>query len=413
MLNEFFNNIKENGYDDKTMDFLVDSYKDYFVDRVVCIFGEKYRKSAEDNLKIIIMHYFDNKLKSPLLDYLKRVSKNYFLYNFESIKTKSKSNKENKGKEYYCNKYSKQLYDKLLVNNHILTEDQLMLFSNAFIEKIYLNYINNNRTDTILIYLRTRVNKLSKKLITDEDYILYYMKYIGIDEVVINYIITTYKYLFDEYNIPASEVNLIFDNADNLLYKKSLKVYITQKIEHYCMKKTNSVFFDLDKARNGDFYNQRKILIEKQKSAIIRQGKKHVYYDDKELVDKKLEELYIKCVDGYLNGKSNKNCGTYISTRLNQLYELYSNETVREKLLGKIILITNDYIDFLKEYYKKKDLSYTEQANIEEYMDNELYNYIFNGSYYSDHKEYFKEVLNNYIDSITYTKKYCNNIIKN
>lgn len=406
MLNEFFNNIKENGYDDETINFLVDSYKEFFVNRVVFIFGEAYRSSAEDNLKIVIMHYFDNKLKIPLLDYLKRVSKNYLLYNFKSFEKKPKVKNDINDKEYYCNKYIKKLYDGLNENNHVLTPEQLTLFVNTFINKISLNYINNKRTGEISIYLASRVNRLLKNVITDEDYILYYMKYIGLDEIVINYIITNYKYLFDRYNVSISEFNLIFNNTDNLLYQKSLKFYVTKKLESYHIESKNNIPFDLDKARNGDFDNQRKILIEKEKSAIIRQGKKHVYYEDKELVDQELENLYIKCVDSYLNGKSNKNCGTYISTRLNQLYELYSDKTVREKLLGKILLITNDYADFLKEYYNENDLSYTEQGNIEEYMDNEVYKYIFNGSYYSDHKEYFKKVLSNYMDSVNYIKKY-------
>lgn len=412
MLYEFLNNIKENGYDDKTLDFLVDNYKSFFVDRVVFIFGEEYRKSAEDNLKLIIKHYFDNKLKRSLLDYLKRASKNYLLYNFESVEKKPKNNKKDKGKEYYCNKYANSLYNKLLANNHILTKDQLMSFSSVFINKIYLNYVNNNRTGKISSYLESRINKLSKKLIVDEDYILCYMKYVGIDYVGINYIITNYKYLLDEYNISVNDANLVFDNNDNLLYKRSLKFYIIEKIEHYSIKKQNTVSFNLEKARNGDFYNQRKILIEKEKSAIRKQGEKFVYYEDKELVDEELEDLYVKCVDSYLNGKSNKNCGTYISTRLNQLYKSYSNRTCKDKLLGNLILILNDYFSFLEEYYKENNLSYTQQGNIEEYMGNELYNYIFNGSYYGDHKKYFKKILNNYIDSINYTEKYCNNKIK-
>lgn len=382
--------LKKGGMDmEKTSEEIkkiCDLYEDAFIKKVERKYGAGYELRVKKLLPLLIKNYFDYNVPLDIIDYLDIVIKKSNL-----IKSKDK--------QVYLY-YFKKIFNviKEFNTNNLFSDDEIKELS-LKLSLYYSNKYYETKKDTsVSAYMISRINCLRKSLSKTEDRLItFYITYIGKTKKVENYLINKYHYICDEYL--NNDINLYKKILNDVLSLPNLTyVKISSRLLKEVSKTLSNINvkekINLDSIRKQEHIKED--LLEKYYSYMNNHKDKYRFYDDKTVVDKKLNEILEKTIDSYLNGKSKKYPSTYISTLLSKRLKLYQDKTIKKKYLAKIIEITKDYIDVLNNYYKNKNLSYTKKGQIEEYMNLILEEYIENGNYETDNRKYFIKMLKNY-----------------
>ncbi len=318
-----------------------------------------------------------------------------------AVKEGSLTAKENSKKHFKTLYLSK-------INNYksILPKEKLKIYIKSVIDKLIENYCDNKPNSSLPNYLFSQLGRILKEL-NDDIVLIKYARIINNDtdyDYAIDYYQKKYEYILDEYDknygLIEKYKELVEEYVKSAHLNKNIESYLKLRLNEFIKENSpENINFDLDLARGSNEVEKqrhRHILLTEFKYKIDLYKKAYKFYDSEKMVDKKLKEIYIDAIDSYINGSRNDLASRYLSTVLKQRFKSYSKSIEKQKYFANILFIVNSYYEILEEYYNKQTLTYTEKGNLEEYMGLILDEYIENGCYKDDHKEYFRKMIENY-----------------
>lgn len=299
-------------------------------------------------------------------------------------------------KGYYLNKIFNIL--KRANTDDLFTDEELKNLAFNLFLNYQTKYYETPRKSTIYAYVASHVQNLMFTINDQDRLISYYVTHIKKTDKILLYLLRKYdnfnKEYINDYNLYENIINKVL-SLPNLSHIKIENKIKNEASKCYKQTKNKKLNIKLDSIKNNP--NAKNILLENYSFYIDKYKRKYKFYDSEEKVNLNLNSIFEKTVDSYLNGESKKLASTYLATFLLQRFENYQNKTIKEKYFANIILIVNDYLDVLDVLYENNNLTPTQKANLEEYMDLMLEEYIENGNY-KDNKGYFINMINNYND---------------
>lgn len=355
-----------------------------------------------------VNNYFENNLTSDICSYMNNMVFRKFCID-NGIKTNDKEvsliidtkDKSEKSKKALCDAYFEKYSNNVLKN--IFTNKQYEKFIKYYINKLVDSYVESDNNNSIAIiilnYLKYNIFNSSEENLLIKYNKLFDDKYEEVVEYLFNkYKLLPYKVLSD--NSLSDNKALLAELSMNLKYYiieyleytknektyRSCEVYIKHKTNEYIKEKTKNQFgFDIEKAKNSsleDKEEQLQILKEICFNLKSLCKEKYVFYADNESVDKKIDEIYDKCCNMYIDNNSTKNPRQYISTVLNQYAKSYANKSLKlfnKNHLEDEIIIRSLYI--ISKYVKVNKLNDEEAKLFNDYVLFRVNKYIHEGCY--------------------------------
>lgn len=355
---------------------------------------ENFKKDLlEKAIKVDIsnMTYYDGFTK--FLNYAKQT-----LLIKHNIKKRNESEnniviKAKNGEDVDINKLIKS-FEKRFIGKYSsldISKDKLEIYIKKVIEKSVKDYLKGNYKVTLSNYMHAKISSNINMLNTSRGLVRYARLTNDLD-YTIDKIFSLYPELIkksEDENILKNAIRRYIEN--NL--EGSMKGYLSEVLKNERIK------FDIDLARNGSIEErkkQRDILIENEYHLLELQSSKYKYYEEENKVNIKLAEIFYSGIDSYINGKSNLPVSRYISTVLNERYRNYSNSTYNDNYLMLVLLASIEYALALDNYYENHELSYTEEGNLEEYLEFTIEEYLNGGSYKQDIKTFIDNQIKRY-----------------
>lgn len=423
----------------------------YLIEHFIPIFNgyvEKYYGKKDDELTLrllptIISDYLDSNDRRHIGIYIYEKSRSLFKEGIITL-TMLKNDNTQKSINLLCEYYSNRLFEKIKDTNCLLSKNELEKVC-YFEVKNRLSRFNNISTSSFLNVMNSYVYSKADVYKKEENIYFDYIKYIGINDVILNYYCDKYNYMLDEFRNEEKYINLKKDFKNIIkeaLIERNNKLQLLDRIIN---KKITDKYFIYKNLSYEDIKNIKNLSVQKQQLVKERYSyiKDRLFEKYKGTIDDEqlrsfIDEKYDKFFNVCINSESNYSISRYMYTRLNEaittfinkitLENKYFDEHQKEYELNKNtyyylvdkyfkkckfyypIHLNNIYEMFCCEYYKKE-----RKLSFEKYITNSLSIYIkelnnkYDINYINDITNYFinKNIINEDIN-----KKYFNDLEK-
>lgn len=376
------------------------------------------RKAKEMLTNKILNSTYDDfdKFNRSIKNYMPHIYHKLNILTNASLRNSNINLKMNKDSNKYDLNHYLNLYLKNVDNyGGILSKDDLSLYIKTLVELGLKKFLDGEKDSSFDNYLGIGMKRLRDDLKDDEKTLIKFYKLTNKRKKEL-FILLHYKY---DYLVKSIlKENNFYTPCREYFYKTKLSVCFENYVSNYpnvfmplekqasnyinkLIKEElkDNLVFDLELARNGDEEDkkiQKEILIEKYsyiKKSLIDE---FTFYDTKENVFKYVDDTYNNIVNGYLNGISNRQAGSYIKSVSKEYILRYSNMLEKKEYLKKILEIVISKEKVFNAYLKSHNLSYEQELKLDEYLDVVTNNYIENGLYDDDHDVFFAKLLMNY-----------------
>ena len=237
--------------------------------------------------------------------------------------------------------YSDKIYELLRDKKSILTKEELEKFCFDFLMVKIDNFANKENFQTRMILVTSRLNK---KIKDEEDLLIEYIKYEGLNDKILNYFINKYKYIIEDSKYKTYEKefgNLILDCIKNR-YNQDFPRFLESNIKERYNEDRNKARELLKKDNlNIDEINFIKDVYSYYKSIFFERY--HGIIDDevlKQIIDKK----YNYFIDLYLSGPKSRELSQALNDKMTMFFSLNAY----------LQTIKNEDSIYLIERYKEK-----------------------------------------------------------
>lgn len=367
--------------------------------------------------KILNNTYDDfDKFNTSIKNYMPHIYNKLNIFTNASLRNKNIDLKINKDLNNYDLNHYFKLYLKNVDNyDGILSKEDLSLYIKTLIELELKRFLDGEKESSFDNYLGISMKRLRDDLKDDEKALI---KFYKLTKKRKKELFTFLHYKYDYLVKKTLKENRFYTPCKEYFYKTKLNICFENYVSSYpnvfmpleklvinyinkLIKEEvkDTLVFDLELARNGDEEDkkiQKEILLEKYsyiKKLLIDE---FTFYDTKDSVFKYVDDTYDNIVNGYLNGISNRQAGSYVKSVLKEYLLRYSNKLEKKEYLKKILEIVISKERVFNAYLKNHNLSYEEKLKLDEYLDVVTNNYIENGLYEGDHDVFFAKLLMNY-----------------
>lgn len=219
---------------------LYDYYKDFYIKKCIKYNGKEGYGAALKTYEKVFYDYFKKDMVKSLAFYLKYKSK---VAKQERIKDKIEEDKKEVIKYYADDLYNKMPKEKVLNNEEIYD------LCYNFIRKIVVNYNKEMVKSNIYTICHMRIKRLVNYAKDEENLVLYYVKYVGLNKKALNYFKDKYEELKKEYNVSNKEYkNAIIKVLSNgKLLRKDIYASIKRELEYISKNNNNAKKDEVDK----------------------------------------------------------------------------------------------------------------------------------------------------------------------
>lgn len=395
--------------DKEAFEYLVNYYKPIFVNYVITTYGIKNKTKVTKELSSIIKDYLDMQIKESLYSYLiKRVNN---MFKRKTLLDLKKSDND-KDKEKLIIHYAIRLYDYIKTVNKILTEMELENFCYDLIEN-KINDLNNEKD--FLCNISNAIYVERKRLKTEGNLYLKYCIYEGINERVLEFLISKNKYILNDYEKHpkykeiCKEFNIYVKNA--ILMCNSLHDSLEKNIKEEINKNYPQEKLDVKNIRNLSKENIESIKFKYSyiKEKMFEKYKEFIPEDKlRIIVEEKYEDFFYAFVNGSADSSniSKYICsrfGVYLDNKKKNYEWYYNNIDKRNSCEIENYDLVYRYLDKFIGYYPLKN-------EIEEYYYERSESY-FLGEKVSCYRDYVYKYLAQKVNELN--KLYDINYIKN
>lgn len=321
--------------DKEAFEYLVKYYEPYFCEKVVKQIGRKYENQAKETVRTIIKYYLDNNIKINLVDFVRERTKS-FINGKTTLKMAFNSDKDRFIK-YYSDKIYKELKDK----KGILTKAELQKFCNDFLISKIDNFIDKKDFQERTIFV---ISRLNKKIANEEELLIEYVKYEGLDNKILNYFVNKYKYIIEnsKYKIYEKEFDKIIIDCLEKRYNQNFSRLLESRVKEKYKEDREKAreLSKKDKLTNEEI-NFIKDVYSYYKSIFFERY--HGIIDDevlKQIIDKK----YNYFIDLYLSGPKSRELSQALNDKMTMFFSLNAY----------LQTIKNEDSIYLIERYKEK-----------------------------------------------------------
>ncbi len=412
------NNLAIEAKDNEILrDYIKEYYKIAYKLQLQCLTDEsdyKIRKVL-DEIEKIVDRYFECDSKMPISIYVTNnvacllyknnisVSNNKFSQELDNIKD---------NKELVIEEHVNKLFEsfKSVKNNTILPDNVFYSYIKEIIEELTQSYVNKKDTKPIVFYYGPLKNNVLRRINNTELLLVRYLsKHNDFDNEIAEYLLESNRDLINDL-VNSNDRKIILKNyvktdLKNDLIKhiknnpnlKKYKAVYGMLLNNYLNKITiKESPLDLELLKSGDKDELEHLIELSEKYKLYKND--YVFYDDKEEVDKKVNDIFNQVVDCYANLNSKSNYKKYISTFMRDWLKDYSAVTkkknydyYKKNITSTFNNVVSNYINSIKDKEKKERFI--------KYAKRVLDNYIEKGSY-GNYKKYFEAMIINYDDTI-------------
>ncbi|MBQ9013857.1 MAG: hypothetical protein IJ094_09990, partial [Bacilli bacterium] len=306
---------------------LSDYYKEYYIEKCIKYNGVEGRTLAFKTYDKVLNDFFRKNNLKNLNIYLESKSKIA-----AQLAIMNTENDKQRVKKHYLERLEKEIS-----RGEILTDQEIHNLCYNFINGVVMNYDPNTVKSNIHVICNENVVRFLNYCKNEEKLLLYYVKFVGISEKVIDYYMAKCKKLKNKYNISDSMCEEIIINilSNGKILEKNIYKSVESEIKRILRDKKNKQQVEIDKILNklndkNDISEEEILTLKNYYSQI----KKDIYdkYKDKVTISKnslkdEIDKKYDMVIDRYISNFIKNGIKSSIPKYVrSSLYNIFDND---------------------------------------------------------------------------------------
>ena len=330
-----------------------------------------------------LINYIENDYAGTFAHYLRHCAIGHITKRKLLIDLMFDENSDLYEKQKLVNHYSKNLYNRLIKYEGLITKEEINDFCNKYVS----NLLKRITCEKDFYYkVLNDIIRFEKRITDEENFIRRYADLMGLNDKIVNYFCNKYEYLIEE-ELFRPNYQYIKNNYKSIV-SQILKDTDHRSIFVYNFKKKIKSISNSDELKKGIVLTKYNLSDEEKENNKIKYSyikramlKRFNEYFNKEELEKIINEKYDYFFEKYFIDNSSEKISDYISKRLNEFLkdkkEMYLKISKRRESNSQLKELFDEYYYV---YYKLLDKAnaFIPKKEIEKKLLEAYNNYIYN-----------------------------------